>query len=48
MEYWEGGSVKERKMADSELQERVNVRVPFMGDIMYAGIRIFGCIMLSF
>lgn len=42
IKYWKGGSAEERKMADNELKEGVNERVPFMGSLMYFGVRIFG------
>ncbi len=42
IKYWRGGSLEERKQADDELRERVNERVPLMGDIMYIGVRAFG------
>ncbi|MCW9054716.1 MAG: hypothetical protein OQJ98_01925 [Candidatus Pacebacteria bacterium] len=42
IEYWRGGSAEERKQADDLLRERVNKRAPFVGDIMYLGVRAFG------
>ena len=41
MKYWKGGSAQDREKADSVLRESVNERIPFMGDIMYLGIRVF-------
>jgi len=42
IEYWKGGSAEDRKAADSILRENINSRVPFVGDIMYIVIRVFG------
>ena len=42
MKYWKGGSAQDREIADNEMRKRVNERVPFIGDVMYAGVRIFG------
>lgn len=42
MKYWKGGSAEDRKDADIKLRESINREVPFMGDIMYAVVRVFG------
>ncbi|MFC1730779.1 hypothetical protein ACFL6I_10645 [candidate division KSB1 bacterium] len=42
IKYWKGGSVEDRKIADSELRESINESVPLMGDVMYIGVRLFG------
>lgn len=42
MQYWKGGSAEDRKVADNEMRERVNENIPFVGDVMYTGVRIFG------
>ena len=42
IEYWKGGSPEDRKVADTKLRDRVNEKVPLMGDIMYIGVRVFG------
>ncbi|MAG12483.1 hypothetical protein CL630_01590 [bacterium] len=42
IKYWKGGSTEDRKVADTTLRKSVNSKMPFMGDIMYAGVRIFG------
>jgi hypothetical protein len=42
MAYWKGGSSAERKIADIELKEKANQIMPFIGNIIYLGVRIFG------
>ncbi len=40
--YWIGGNIDEKEKADLELRDGINEIVPFMGDIMYGGVKIFG------
>lgn len=42
VEYWKGGNTEERKQADALLRNRVNEQIPFIGDVMYLGVRTFG------
>ena len=42
IQYWKGGSEKDKKAADIILRDSINKKIPFIGDIMYIGIRAFG------
>ena len=46
--YWKGCSLEERTKADIELKNRVNEKIPLLGDIMYLGVRVFGHPSLNF
>jgi hypothetical protein len=47
IEYWKGGNNEDRKIADDKLREQINEMMPFMGDFMYLGVRLFGHPLLS-
>jgi len=42
IEYWKGGSAEDRKHADVILRDKINSKMPLMGDVMYLGARLFG------
>lgn len=42
IEYWIGGNSVDRKNADIELRDKINQKIPLVGDIMYLGVRMFG------
>lgn len=40
--YWLGGTEEERLLADQKLKDSTNELVPYLGNIMYLGVRIGG------
>ena len=42
IQYWIGGSEKDRDSADAKLRDAVNKKIPYMGDVMYEVVRVFG------
>ncbi|MFC1721008.1 hypothetical protein ACFLY0_01175 [Patescibacteria group bacterium] len=40
--YWIGGTEEDRELVDQNLRESVNSIVPYLGDVMYIGVRVGG------
>jgi len=40
--YWRGGSLEEKEKSDLMLRDKINGILPYMGDVMYQGVRLFG------